>query len=113
VVLAHHRPAGPAGADGAARPGRHLAFTEAALDLREAVEELEWVQTGVPLGAVSVDLGDAPLDQVNVCRTALTGLRAAALAEAGRLNRLPGSWTPLRCWRWRACPSSWRVRTGG
>jgi hypothetical protein len=67
-----------------------LAFTEAALDLREAVEELEWVHSGLPLRAVSVDLGDAPLDQVNACRTAVGGLLTAVLAEAGRLNRLPG-----------------------
>jgi hypothetical protein len=67
-----------------------LTFTAAALDLREAVEELEWVQPGLPLHAVSVDLGDAPLDQVNACRTALGGLLTAALAEAGRLNSLPG-----------------------
>jgi hypothetical protein len=48
-----------------------LTFTEAALDLREAVEELEWVQPGLPPRAVSVDLSDAPLHEVNACRTAV------------------------------------------
>jgi hypothetical protein len=67
-----------------------LTFTEGALDLREAVEELEWLHPGLPLRAVSVDLGDAPLDQVNACRTAVGGLLTAVLAEARRLNRLPG-----------------------
>jgi hypothetical protein len=68
----------------------NLAFTEAALDLREAVEELEWVHPELPLRAVSVDLGDAPLDQVTACRTALGGLLTAALTEARRLTSLPG-----------------------
>jgi hypothetical protein len=67
-----------------------LVFTEAALDLREAVEELEWLHPGLPLRAVSVDLGDAALDQVNACRTALGGLLTAALAEGRRLNGLSG-----------------------
>jgi hypothetical protein len=67
-----------------------LTFTEAALDLREAVEELEWVQPGLPPRAVSVDLSDAPLHEVNACRTAGGGLLTAVLAEAGQLNRPPG-----------------------
>jgi hypothetical protein len=48
------------------------------------------VQPSLPLRAVSVDLGDAPLDEVNACRTAVAGLLTAALAEAGRLTSLPG-----------------------
>jgi hypothetical protein len=90
VVPADHGAAGRAGPGGAARPGRRPGVHEAALDLREAVEELEWVHPGLPLRAVSVDLGDAPLDHVNACRTAVGGLLTAVLAEAGRLNRLPG-----------------------
>jgi hypothetical protein len=67
-----------------------LTFTEGALDLREAVEELEWLHPGLPLRAVSVDLGDAPLDQVNACRTALCGLLSGAQNEGRRLNGLVG-----------------------
>jgi len=67
-----------------------LRFTEAALDLREAVEELEWLHPDLPLRAVTVEFGDAPLDKVNACRTAVTGLLTAALATARQLNSLPG-----------------------
>jgi hypothetical protein len=48
-----------------------LAFTETALDLREAQEELEWVRPELPLRAVAVDLGEATLYQVVACRTAV------------------------------------------
>jgi len=63
-----------------------LVFTEAALDLREAVEELEWVHGDLPLRAAAVDLGEAPLDQVSACGAAVTGLLAAALDTVGRLR---------------------------
>jgi len=63
-----------------------LAFTDAALDLREAGEELEWVHAGLPLRAAAVDLGEAPLDQVSACRAAVTGLLAAALDLVRRIQ---------------------------
>jgi len=63
-----------------------LGFTEAALDLREAAEELEWVHGDLPLRAAAVDLGEAPRDQVGACRAAVTGLLVAALDTVGRLQ---------------------------
>jgi hypothetical protein len=62
-----------------------LAFTDTALDLREAQEELEWVHPDLPRRAVAVDLGEAPLDQVVACRSAVVALLAAALDAIGRL----------------------------
>jgi hypothetical protein len=63
-----------------------LEFTEAALDLRQAVEELEGAHAGLPLRTAAVDLGEAPLDQVGACRAAVTGLLIAALDTVGRLQ---------------------------
>jgi len=62
-----------------------LALTEAALDLQEAVEELEWLHADLPLRASAVNLGEAPLDQVGACRAAVAGLLLAALDTVWRL----------------------------
>ncbi len=62
-----------------------LAFTDAGFDLREAVEELEWLHPDLPGRALAVDLGEAPLDQVGACRAAVAGLLVAALDAVGRL----------------------------
>jgi hypothetical protein len=62
-----------------------LAFTDAALELREAVEELEWLHPDLPLRASAVDFGAAPLDQVGASRAAVAGLLVAALDTVGRL----------------------------
>jgi hypothetical protein len=56
-----------------------LTFTDTALDLREAQEDLEWVYPELPRRAAAVDLGEAPLDQVVACRTAVVELLAASL----------------------------------
>jgi hypothetical protein len=62
-----------------------LAFTYTALDLREAQEELEWIHPELPRRVAAVDLGEAPLDQVVACRTAVVSLLAAALDAIRRL----------------------------
>jgi hypothetical protein len=67
-----------------------LAFTEAALDLREAAER-SWsgCTPDLPRRAAAVDLGEAPLDQVSACRAAVTGLLIAAL-DTGRAAAVGG-----------------------
>jgi hypothetical protein len=62
-----------------------LDFTESAMDLREAVEQLEWDHPGLPAVALAVDLGEPRLDEIAGCRAAIGQLLTAALEVAGRL----------------------------
>ena len=67
-----------------------LVFTCAAIDLREAVEELEWHYPALPEATGFLDLGRAPADDVDgECEQALTGLLDAALGLAGELLQDP------------------------
>jgi len=68
-----------------------LRLTEAAFDLQEAVEELEWLHPDLPLRATAVNLGEAPLDQVGACRAAVAGLLLAALDAVARLLSTAGA----------------------
>jgi hypothetical protein len=62
-----------------------LTLTEAAFDLREAVEELEWLHADLPLRGRAANLGAAPLDQVGACRGGVARLLLAGLDTVGRL----------------------------
>jgi len=66
-----------------------LSLTQAAMDLGEAVEELEWAHPDLPAGAVAVDLGPAPPGGVTDCRAALGVLLVGALDVSARLLRDP------------------------
>ena len=66
-----------------------LALTLAAMDLGEAIEELEWHHPDFPAVAAAVDLGPAPSDGLADCREAFTELLAAALDTAAGLLRDP------------------------
>jgi hypothetical protein len=64
-----------------------LALTQAAMDLGEAVEELEWAHPDLPAVAVAVDLGPPPPGAIADCRAALVVLLVAALDVTARLRR--------------------------
>lgn len=76
----------------AALPGadEDFALTAAAGDLGDAVDALETALPDLPSTALVVDLGDAPLDEVQACRTALAGLVLSALATLGHAASRPG-----------------------
>ena len=61
-----------------------FALTAAAGDLGDAVDALEAAAPDLPRTALVVDFGDAPLDEVQACRTALAGLVLSALATLGQ-----------------------------
>jgi len=67
-----------------------FALTAAAADLGDAVDALEHAVPDLPRTGPVVDFGDAPLDQVQACRTALAGLVLSALATLGRAATRPG-----------------------
>ena len=71
------------GADG------DLALTLAAMDLGEAIEELEWHHPDLPADAAAVDLGPAPPDGLADCRLAVAELLVAALDVVAGLLRDP------------------------
>ena len=71
------------GADG------DLALTLAAMDLGEAIEELEWHHPDLPAVAAAVDLGPAPPDDLADCRVAVAELLVAALDVVAGLLRDP------------------------
>ena len=71
------------GADG------DLALTLAAMDLGEAIEELEWHHPDLPVVAAAVDLGPAPPDGLADCRLAVAELLVAALDQVAGLLRDP------------------------
>ena len=71
------------GADG------DLALTLAAMDLGEAIEELEWHHPDLPVVAAAVDLGPAPPDGLADCHLAVAELLVAALGVVTDLLRDP------------------------
>ena len=71
-----------------------LALTTAAADLGDAVDALEHAVPDLPRTGVVVDFGDAPLDEVQACRTALAGLILSALATLGHAVTHPVPGTP-------------------
>jgi hypothetical protein len=64
-----------------------LSLTLAAMDLGEALEDLEWSRPDLPAGGVAVDLGPVPADAVSDCRTAIAHLLAAGLDVAADVLR--------------------------
>lgn len=65
-------------------PGVDLTF--AAMDIREARDELEWIDAGLVERGAPVDLGVLrPTDDVGAARLVLDRLLEAALDRAGRL----------------------------
>jgi hypothetical protein len=61
-----------------------------ALDLAEAVEELEWVHPELAARGVAVDLAPIPAGDLSQGRDALAGLQRVGLDLATRLLRDPG-----------------------
>ena len=64
-----------------------LSLTLAAMDLGEALEDLEWAHPDLPAVAVAVDLGPVPADAVSDCRAAITKLLAGGLDVAADVLR--------------------------
>jgi len=66
-----------------------LSLTLAAMDLGEALEDLEWAYPDLPTVAVAVDLGPVPADAVSDCRAALAVLATGGLDMAAEVLRDP------------------------
>jgi hypothetical protein len=66
-----------------------LSLTLAAMDLGEALEELEWAHPQLPAIAVAVDLGPVPADSVADCRAAVAVLLTGELKTTTGLLRDP------------------------
>ena len=66
-----------------------LALTLAAMDLGEAIEELEWHHPDLPAVASALDLGPAPPNGLADCRLAVAELLMAALDLVAGLLRDP------------------------
>jgi hypothetical protein len=66
---------------------RDLAFTFAAMDLGEALEDLEWVHPDLAADAVTVDLGELPGGDDGDARTALGLLLTGGLDATARMLR--------------------------
>jgi len=64
-----------------------LSLTLAAMELGEALEELEWTDPELPAVATSLVLGPAPPDELADCRAAVGVLLVGALEAAARLLR--------------------------
>ena len=64
-----------------------LSLTLAAMDLGEALEDLEWAHPDLPTVAVAVDLGPVPADAVSDCRAALAVLATGGLDMAAEVLR--------------------------
>jgi hypothetical protein len=73
-----------------------LRLTSACADLREAAGELEWAHPHLPASGVVLDIGPAPLDDVNGCRTAINALITAGLNTVIRLLEHPDVPVPDR-----------------
>lgn len=63
------------------RVDRDLSLTLAAMDLGEALEELEWCHPDLSDGAVALDLGPIPYGATDDCRRAIGELLAGALSR--------------------------------
>ena len=66
---------------------RDLSLTYAAIDLGEAIGELEWAYPQLPATSPAVDLGPASADRAEECREALAALLSRALEVAAGLVR--------------------------
>ena len=66
------------------------ALATAAADLGDAVEALEAAVPDLPRTGLVVDFGQAPLDEIQACRTALAGLVVSALTTLGQAASQPG-----------------------
>lgn len=64
-----------------------LSLTLAAMDLGEALEDLEWAHPDLPTVGVAVDLGPVPADAVSDCRAAMAVLLAGGLDVAADVLR--------------------------
>lgn len=64
-----------------------LSLTLAAMDLGEALEDLEWSHPDLPAVAVAVDLGPVPAGAVSDCRAAIAELLAGILDVAADVLR--------------------------
>lgn len=66
---------------------RDLSLTYAAIDLGEAIGELEWIHPQLPATSPAVDLGSASAARAEECRQALAALLSRALEVAGGIVR--------------------------
>ena len=66
---------------------RDLSLTFAAIDLGEAIGELEWAYPQLPATSPAVDLGPASVARVDECREALAALLSRALEVAAGIVR--------------------------
>jgi hypothetical protein len=66
---------------------RDLSLTYAAIDLGEAIGELEWAYPQLPATSPAVDLGAASSARVDECREALAALLSRALELAAEIVR--------------------------
>ena len=64
-----------------------MVLTDAATQLAEALEELEWVRPELTLGGMSIDLGPVPWDDLIDYRSNISGLLAAAIDVIAELLR--------------------------
>lgn len=64
-----------------------LSLTLAAMDLGEALEELEWNHPDLAGGAVALDLGPIPVGAMDDCLCAVGDLLAGALTRAAGMLR--------------------------
>ena len=73
-----------------------MVLTDAATQLAEALEELEWVRPELTLGGMSIDLGPVPWDDLIAYRSNISGLLAAAIDVIAELLRTstPATSTP-------------------
>jgi len=67
--------------------GDDRSLTEAAVDLGEALEELEWVRPQLTSGGLAVDLGPAPPQDVPACRAGIAALLTAAVEVVAAMLR--------------------------
>lgn len=65
-----------------------LSMTHVAMDLAEALEELEWSDPAIAAGAVALDLGDPPAAPEE-CREVIASLLVGALEVAATALRAP------------------------
>ena len=66
---------------------RDLSLTFAAIDLGEAIGELEWAYPQLPATSPAVDLGRASADGAEECREALAALLSRGLEVAAGIVR--------------------------
>ena len=74
-----------------------LYLTDAANQLADALEELEWARPELTTGGMSIDLGPVPWDDLIAYRSNISGLLAAAIdviAELLRNNTPAGKHIP-------------------